>query len=929
MIKLKIEEDVRNMSISATQPEALLEKSLIKTLKELKYELVEIPDEKALIDNFKTQIEKHNIKNGNINRPFSDKEFEKLLFKTAKSGKGVFQSAINLRQKQDIELDSGKKVYIELFNKIDWCKNKFQVSNQITIKHRRENRYDVTILINGIPLVQVELKRRGMEIKQAFNQVNRYKRESFKGLFNYTQLFVISNGVNTKYAANSDKQLRFEQSFFWTDEANKKINDLDAFAKSFFRPCQIAKMIAKFMVISDTDKALMVMRPYQIYAVEKLIHLASETRNNGYVWHTTGSGKTLTSFKLAQLLTEIKEIEKVIFLVDRKDLDAQTLAEFNKFEKDSVDMTDKTTTLVKQFGDPNNPLIISTIQKMDNAIKNKRYQKTMEPYKNKRVVFIIDECHRTQFGAMHKRIKKHFDNAQYFGFTGTPIFEETANNEMATGDLFGKQVHHYLIKDGIADGNVLGFKVDYLKSYDINPLAQDVDVEAIDTTEVIESDKRVEEVVKKVLEIHPIKTNNREFNALFAASSIKMANKYYEKFQEHNNDLVIARIFSYQPNDEVEEGERLHRDQLEEAIKQYNQQFDTNFSTDTFAQYFSDVSKRFKNKEIDILIVVNMFLTGYDSKMLNTLYLDKKLKYHNLIQAFSRTNRVHSPRKPFGNIVSFLTKKKDVDDAVYLYSKSDATDTVLLDSYETYVENALNWVIRLKNITPTIQSVDDLEVSADKREFIEAFRGLTRVLTTLRNFLEFEFNETTIGISEQEYADYKSKYLDMSRDRKEKEKVSVLADVDFEIELLARDKVDVDYILNLLSNIDFENEKRREKDLDRIRKILDQSDTEDLHSKIELLRKFIENVIPTLEKEDVIEEEYNEFLDKEINRKINYISEETKVEPLLIKEFVADYQYSNTMPHQRIRDNVSGKFIEKKKRTEKIRELLEEIASLY
>ena len=917
------------MSKNGVQPEALLEHSLIKTLNDLKYEFIKIEDEAALIANFKTQIEKHNIKAGNIDKPLTEKEFDKLLFMTAKSGKGVFHSAKNLRQKQVIELESGKRVYIELFNKIDWCKNIFQVSNQITIENRRVNRYDVTILINGMPLVQVELKRRGMEIKQAFNQVNRYKRESFKGLFNYTQLFVISNGVNTKYVSNSDKLLRFEQSFFWTDIDNKKINDLDAFAKSFFRPCQIAKMIAKFMVINDTDKALMVMRPYQVYAVEKLVDLASETRNNGYVWHTTGSGKTLTSFKLAQLLTEIKAIEKVIFLVDRKDLDAQTLAEFNKFEKDSVDMTDKTTTLVKQFEDPNKPLIISTIQKMDNAIKNRRYQKTMETYRDKRVVFIVDECHRTQFGDMHKRIKKHFNNAQYFGFTGTPIFEETANNELATGDLFGKQVHHYLIKNGIDDGNVLAFKVDYLKSYDINPLAQDVDVEAIDTTEVIESDERVEQVVKKVLEVHPIKTNNKEFNALFAASSIKMANKYYEEFQKHSDDLVIAKIFSYQPNDEVGEGENLHRDQLEDAIKQYNKQFETNFSTDTFAQYFSDVSKRFKNKEIDILIVVNMFLTGYDSKMLNTLYLDKKLKYHNLIQAFSRTNRVHSPRKPFGNIVSFLTKKNDVDDAIYLYSKSDATDTVLLDPYETYIDKALNWVSRLKNITPTIQSVDDLEVSTDKREFIESFRGLTRVLTTLRNFLEFEFTETTIGISEQEYADYKSKYLDMSRDRSEKEKISVLADVDFEIELLARDKVDVDYILNLLSNIDFENEKRREKDLERIRKILDQSDTDALHSKIELLRKFIETVLPTLEKEAVIEEEYNDFLDKEIDEKIQYVSEETKVEPMIIKEFMAEYQYANTMPHQHIRDNVNGKFKEKKRRTEIIRDLLEEVSSLY
>ena len=911
------------------QSEAALEAKLIETLVNMGYEFITVPNEETLLKNFKSQIETHNIKSKVIEKPFSDIEFFRLLNLTAKSGKGVFQSASNLRQKQLLELDNGKKVYIELFNQNEWCKNKFQITNQITIEGHRVNRYDVTLLINGIPMVQIELKRRGMELKQAFNQINRYKRESFKELFNFTQIFVVSNGVNTKYVSNSDGHLRYEQAFFWTDEHNVKITDLDAFSLSFLAPCHISKMIARYMVVNQTDKALMVMRPYQVYAVEKLMSLASETRNNGYVWHTTGSGKTLTSFKLAQLLADYKDVEKVIFLVDRKDLDAQTLSEFNKFEKDSVDMTSDTKTLVEQLNDPTKRLLITTIQKMDNAIKKKRYEKALSSYKEKRVIFIIDECHRSQFGDMHKRIKTFFEKAQYFGFTGTPIFQETAKNELATGDLFGRQVHQYLIKDAIDDGNVLAFKIDYLRSFNLSVKAVDVDVEDIDKTEIIESPTRIENVVKRVLEIHNIKTNHREFNALFAASSIKMANLYYEKFKELNQDLVIAQIFSYNPNDEIGENEKLDRDKLEDSIREYNQQFNTNFTTDTYNLYFSDVSKRFKRKEIDILIVVNMFLTGFDSKALNTLYLDKKLQHHNLIQAFSRTNRVDTPRKPFGNIVSFLTRKDDVDAAIKLYSKRDATDTVLLKPYEEYVKSARVWVNRMKEMVPNVQSVNDLEGAKRLAEFVELFRGLSRVLNTLKNFIEFSFTEEEIGISQQEYEDYKSKYLDLVRTTEQKEKVSVLADVDFEIELLTRDRVDVDYIIALLADIDLENKEQKEKDIEKVRKVLDQNDTTALHSKIELLRRFIERVVPTLEKNADITNEYYEFVDKEKEKKLEDISAEIDVEKFIVREIFAEYTFSGIIPNQKIVDVIKGKFKEKREKRKKLVETLEEVNSYY
>lgn len=909
------------------QSEAVLENSMVQTLLDLGYEKISIPDEDTLLANFKNQISLHNLHKHLNNTPLTDSEFERLMISLG--GKGVFNSAYNLRQLQPLTRDDGSSTYIELINQSEWCKNRFQVTNQITVNARRVNRYDVTILINGLPLVQIELKKRGMQLKQAFNQINRYKSESYTGLFKYVQLFVLSNGVDTKYISNDETKLNYNFAFFWTDEKNNRINNLSEFTKSFLNPCHISKVISRYMVVNQTEKKLMVMRPYQIYAVEKLVERATETRNNGYVWHATGSGKTLTSFKLSQILENQEDITKVIFLVDRKDLDAQTLSEFNKFQQDSVDMTNSTKKLIEQLGDSTKRLLITTIQKMNNAIKNPRYAEYMDKYRDERVIFIVDECHRSQFGEMHKEIKKHFKNAQYFGFTGTPIFEENAGHGLATGNLFGKQVHTYMIKDGINDNNVLGFKVDYIKTFSMNLNITDDDVEAIDTTEILESDERVNAIVNKIIQIHPIKTHNKEYNAIFATSGIPMAMKYYNAFKGKKHDLVVTTIFTYTPNEDTEEKDELSRDLLESAIKDYNKQFNTNYSTDTYASYFTDMSKRFKNKEIDIMIVVDMFLTGFDSKLLNTLYVDKKLKMHNLIQAFSRTNRVHTERKQFGNIVSFLTRKKDVEEAIYVYSDSDSTDVVLLKPYDEYISRAKRQVNYLKTIVPDVQHVDKLEGESMQRDFIEAFKSLVKTITTLKNFLEFQFTEAEIGMSEQEYMDYRSKYLDINRYVSKLDKVSILADISFDIELLSTDIIDVDYIINLLKNVNYENEIQKQVDLDRVKKVLDQNDTEALHSKIELLRKFIDRVVPSLTKFDNVEEKYEEFVEQEKEHVIFEMSNNLEIGAMIIKEMISEYQFTSVMPNEMIRTNVKGKLLEKNKKMNMLREFIYEVSEVY
>ena len=829
------------------QSEAQLEDNLIKQLVNQGFNKVKISDEEELKNNFRNELFEHNKSKLN-NKPFTDKEFERILRHV--EGKSVFQSAMILRDKFILEREDGSEVYIEFFDSKNYCKNRFQVTNQTTVVGKYTNRYDVTILINGLPLVQIELKRRGLDLKEAFNQINRYKKHSYQGLYRYLQIFVVSNGVDTKYFANSDKEILFSQTFFWSDEENKRISNLKEFTQTFLDKSFVSKVIARYMITNETDKLLMVMRPYQIYAVESLVTRAFETNNNGFIWHTTGSGKTLTSFKASQILAKEPNIKKVFFLVDRKDLDSQTLAEFNKFEPDSVDTTDKTDTLVKQIKDINKPLIVTTIQKMANAIKNDKYSNIMNEYKEEKVIFIIDECHRSQFGQMHKAINKHFKNAQYFGFTGTPRFFENRSQEgRVTADLFEKCLHTYLIKDAIKDGNVLGFSVEYIKTFDGGfDENDDEKVKAIDKEEVFMCDERIDLVANNIINIHNAKTKNKQYTAIFTVQSIPMLVKYYDKFKEINHDLKIAGIFSFGANEESEGKDEHSRDSLERMITDYNKMFDTNYSTDTFSSYFSDVSKKVKTAKIDILIVVNMFLTGFDSKTLNTLYVDKNLKYHDLVQAYSRTNRVEKSTKPYGNVVCYRNLKKNTDDALCLFSQTDNTDVVLMESYEYYLSLWHTHLKKLYALTENPEDVDSLESEEDKKKFILAFRDLTKVLTKLNTFTEFEFNKDTLGMSEQSYQDFKSKYLLIydTVKRTEDEKTSILADIDFGIELMHTDKINVGYIMNLIRDIDLSDKEKQARDIKNVITELDRADNEDLRLKVDLLKEFLNKVVPKL-----------------------------------------------------------------------------------
>ncbi|MEA3451574.1 MAG: type I restriction endonuclease subunit R, partial [Bacteroidota bacterium] len=665
----------------------------------------------------------------------------------------IFKRAKILRDRVPYTNDKGEHKTIELIDQIAWCKNQYQVTQQVTMEGSFENRYDVTILINGLPLVQIELKRRGLELKEAFNQTNRYERHSYwagHGLFQFIQIFVISNGVNTKYYANNRIKARsFKQTFYWSNVENKHITQLSDFTDIFLEPCHISKMITKYIVIHESDKILMVLRPYQFYAVEAIVERTIKTGHdlsqakNGYIWHTTGSGKTLTSFKAAQILTNLPKVDKVVFVVDRRDLDYQTTKEFNAFSKGSIDGTNNTNTLVEQMiGD--NKLLVTTIQKLNTAISKKRYLNRMSEMKGKRIVFIFDECHRSQFGKTHEDIKNFFTNCQMFGFTGTPIFEKNAGkNEFGkrtTSMLFDKILHKYVITDAIRDENVLKFSIEYISTFKKKDHILDIEVEGIDKVEVMNAPERLNNVTNYIISNHDRKTHSREFTSIFAVSSVDTLIEYYKLFHQKKEDgqhnLRLATIFSYNANevdkdaigfttsdfDDVDlnivaeprtKYQSEHsRDQLETFIGHYNKQFSTNYTTKnskSFYNYYNDVAKRVKDKQIDILLVVNMFLTGFDSKTLSTLYVDKNLKYHGLIQAYSRTNRILNEMKSQGNIVSFRNLKEATDEAISLFSNINAKDEIIMQPYEDYITKFNDAYTKLLQLAPTVNSVNDLQ----------------------------------------------------------------------------------------------------------------------------------------------------------------------------------------------------------------------------
>ncbi|WP_196048584.1 type I restriction endonuclease subunit R [Clostridium saudiense] len=909
------------------QSEYELEMQLIKQLEAQGYTKISIGDEDVLKANFRKMLFEHNKEKLN-NTPFTDKEFNRILIHL--EGKSIYNSSKLFRDKFVLEREDGTEVYLEFFNSKNWTKNKFQVTNQVTMINKYTNRYDVTILINGLPLVQVELKRRGLDLKEAFNQIERYRRHSYKGLYRYIQCFVITNGVDTKYFSNSDKPLNFNFTFFWSDEKNTRISNLSKFTESFFERHMLNNIIGKYMVISDADKNLMVMRPYQVYAVEALTKRALETNNNGYIWHTTGSGKTLTSFKASQLLSNEEKIKKVFFLIDRKDLDSQTVEEFNKFEADCVDTTDNVGTLIKQVEDINSRLIVTTIQKLARLLKSEKYAHRMDKYREEKVIFIIDECHRSQFGEMHTAINKHFVNAQYFGFTGTPrLVENRSQDGRTTADLFDTCLHHYLIKDAINDNNVLGFSVEYIKTFDGDFDENDeTKVSAIDKEEVFHEQDRIAMVSQHIIDNHNAKTANKKFTSLFTVDSIPLLIKYYDTFKKLDHDLKIAAVFTFQDNEDLSGKDEHSRESLERMIEDYNKMFpskdNTKFSTDTFQAYFKDLSKKIKNAEVDIVLVVNMFLTGFDSKPLNTLYVDRNLNYHGLVQAFSRTNRILDDTKPYGNIVCYRNLKKNTDEAICLFSQTENTDVVLMESYDHYLELFKARLDELYKVAPTIDYVDGIQSEEEKKNFILAFRELSKQLIKLKTFTDFEFDEKAIGISHQEYEDYKSKYFRIYDEFKKTagEKESILLNIDFAIELMAVDKINVDYIMNLIRDIDFSDEEKRKADIEKIKRLLDSADNENLRLKADLIRAFLDEVVPKANKDSSMDELFNEFVEEKRVYEITEFAESVDIIKETMKDYITEYEYSGIIDSAEIKDSINGGLLKKKKLSEKIKHFI-------
>jgi len=900
----------------STQSEAILEENLLKQLVSLGYEKVIIRDEAELLANLKKQLEKHN------KTTLDDVEFARILNHLNKGN--IFEKAKILRDKFALAREDGTTKYIEFIDSEHWCQNLFQVTHQVTIEGSYKNRYDVTILINGIPLVQIELKRRGLELKEAFNQINRYQRHSYganSALFHYVQIFVISNGVNTKYYANNRHQ-SFKQTFFWADKENKNITNLNEFSDVFLEPCHISKMICKYVVLAEVTKSLMILRPYQYHATEAIIDRVVNTNKNGYIWHTTGSGKTLTSFKTAQILMKLPNVHKVVFVVDRKDLDYQTTKEFNSFSAGSVDGTDNTASLVKQFNDDTR-LIVTTIQKLNTAINKQRYLSAMENLRDKHIVFIFDECHRSQFGDTHRSITKFFANHQMIGFTGTPIFADNATGnkfgKRTTKELFDECLHKYVITDAIGDDNVLKFSVEYVGRYKEKANSNnnlDIEVEDIDTKELLESPERLEKITDYIIDNYARKTHSKEFTAMMCVGSVDILTRYYDLFKSKQHGLKIATIFSYSANeddkdanglDALDDSDGAHvdeehinkhsRDKLEEYIGHYNTMFGTNFTTkdtQSYYNYYNDISKRVKLKEIDILLVVNMFLTGFDSKTLNTLYVDKNLKYHGLIQAFSRTNRILNEQKSQGNIVCFRNLKKATDEAIALFSNKNAKDIILMKSYEEYVEKFIEALKNLKSIVPDVDSVNDLEGEEAKLAFVKAFRELMRVKNILGSFADFSFDD--LGIVEQEFEDYKSKYLDIHDTIKGegKEKVSILEDVDFELELIHKDEINVTYILKLLAQFKDSSEQEQQTQRQNIVNII--NGNAQLRSKRELIERFIDGHLMSIADVDTVDDAFEKFWDEEKIKAFDELCEEENLNKEEVKKVVDIYLYDERPP---------------------------------
>ena len=923
------------------QSEDQLEKELIKTLQEQAYEKVNIANEQELIPNLRKQLEKLN------NIQFTDKEWN-YFFATiiANPGYGIVEKTKLIQNgdtRQNITLESGRQVNIKLIDKENIHNNSLQVINQyVNNDGIRDNRYDVTILVNGLPLIHIELKRRGEDLRKAFNQIERYQNESFwssTGLFQFVQIFVISNGTYTKYYSNTTRELHinsksrkvantFEFTSYWADQQNNAITDLIDFAKTFFAKHTILNILCRYCVF-DTDNNLLVMRPYQIVATEKIINQIEIAHNykyygsvnaGGYIWHTTGSGKTLTSFKTAQLATELDYIDKVLFVVDRKDLDYQTMKEYDKFKEGCANSNTSTKVLEKQLGDRDSKIIITTIQKLSSFIKKFPDHDAFL----KHVVFIFDECHRSQFGEMHKNIIHKFKNYYIFGFTGTPIFASNAESRkgmlQTTEQVFGKRLHTYTIVNAINDKNVLPFRYEYIKTVTMKNDIQDEKVQAIDTEKALMDPQRIAIVSQYIVDNFARKTKNSEkylhsslinvmeiakdnskaekkqkmyingFNSIFAVSSIEMAKMYYQAFKNiPDNNLKIALIYSYGVNEEVvdyfdeensESTENLSksdRDFLEVAISDYNKMFGTSYDTSSekFQNYYKDISLRMKNREIDILIVANMFLTGFDAKTLNTLWVDKNLKYHGLMQAFSRTNRILNSVKTFGNIVCFRDLEQQLDDALGLFGDANASSIVLLRSYKDYFEgyddeNGKHH----KGYVELIQELYDKYVVGEmpigennKKEFVKLFSQILKARNILSAFDDFANDDM---LSPRDEQDFRSTYIELYNEFKnigDKDKVDITDDLVFEMELVKQIEVNVDYILGLIEKYHESNMEDKEIYIN-IQKAI--ASSPDLRNKKDLIEQFIS----TLDGNSDVYKDFEVFMNSKKKEELDKIIQE-------------------------------------------------------
>ena len=900
------------------QSEAALENGLIATLQQMSYGYVHIEEEKNLRANFKTQLEKHNRKRlEEFGRTeFTESEFEKILIYL--EGGTRFEKAKKLRDLFPLELESGERLWVEFLNRTHWCQNEFQVSNQITVEGRKKCRYDVTILINGLPLVQIELKRRGVELKQAYNQIQRYHKTSFHGLFDYIQLFVISNGVNTRYFANNPNS-GYKFTFNWTDAANIPFNDLEKFATTFFDKCTLGKIIGKYIVLHEGDKCLMVLRPYQFYAVEKILDRVVNSNDNGYIWHTTGAGKTLTSFKAAQLVAELHDIDKVMFVVDRHDLDTQTQAEYEAFEPGAVDSTDNTDELVKRLHS-NSKIIITTIQKLNAAVTKQWYSSRIEEIRHSRIVMIFDECHRSHFGDCHKNIVKFFDNTQMFGFTGTPIFVDNAVEGHTTKEIFGNCLHKYLIKDAIADENVLGFLVEYYHG--------NADVDNADQN-------RMTEIAKFILNNFNKSTFDGEFDALFAVQSVPMLIRYYKLFKSLNPKIRIGAVFTYAANSSQDDAltgmntggyvsdSTGEADELQAIMDDYNDMFGTSFTTENFRAYYDDINLRMKKKKadmksLDLCLVVGMFLTGFDSKKLNTLYVDKNMDYHGLLQAFSRTNRVLNEKKRFGKIVCFRDLKSKVDASIKLFSNSNNLEDIIRPPFNEVKKNYQELTTSFLEQYPTPSSIDLLQSERDKTQFILAFRDVIKKHAEIQIYDEFEEDATDLGMSEQQFMDFRSKYLDIydavdggrkpsgedstpdeDAEPTETSTDSVIGDIDFCLELLHSDIINVTYILELIADLNPYSEDYQEKRTHIIDTMIKDAE---LRSKAKLIDDFIQqnvdddrdNFMARKQRADGtsdLEEQLNNYITNKRNDAVDELAKDEDLDVTVLNHYLSEYDY--------------------------------------